>query len=130
MGAGGLWMPFHCDDPRTDRWSLETLNELTRLSSDKSSPAGKLVETLPAVIFSRNRQPTPSWASDMNGKSLDFQNLSIEELYNQSESKRFRLPRKEVMTVTGYTHAWLFQTQIVDTPKMLMVSFDVLMVRL
>ncbi len=121
-------MPFHCDDSRTDRWSLETLDELTRLSSDDCSPAGKLVEKLPAVIFSRNRQPAPSWALDANGTSLDFQNLSIEELYNQSESRRFRLPKKEAIEVAGYTHAWLFQTKIVDTPKMLMVSFDVLMV--
>ncbi|KAL3816279.1 hypothetical protein ACHAXA_008087 [Cyclostephanos tholiformis] len=120
MGAGGLWMPFHCTDSRTDRWSLETLNELTRLSSEKSSPAGKLVETLPAVVFSRNSQSAPSWSAHASGKSLDFKNLSIEDLYKQSESQRFRLPRKEVMKMAGYSHAWLFQTQIVDTPKMLM----------
>ncbi len=119
-------MPFHCDDSRVDRWSLETLNELTELSSEKSSPGGTLVEKLPAVIFSRNWESAPSWAADANSNSLDFQNLSIDDLYNKSKSQRFRLPVGKFMRQAGYSHAWLFQTQIVDTPKMLMVSFDVI----
>lgn len=124
MGAGGLWMPYHCDDSRVDRWSLETLSELTKLSCDKSSPGGTLVEKLPAVTFNRNWESAPSWAVDANSKSLDFQNLSIDDLYNKSKSQRFRLPGEKVMKQAGYSHAWLFKTQIVDTPKMLMVSFD------
>ena len=31
-GAGGLWMPYKCDDPRVDRWAMDTLNDLLPLS--------------------------------------------------------------------------------------------------
>ena len=37
QGAGGLWMPFHCDDPRTDRWSIETLDELYPMGEDPNN---------------------------------------------------------------------------------------------
>ncbi|KAL7537363.1 hypothetical protein ACHAXR_007768 [Thalassiosira sp. AJA248-18] len=132
MGAGGLWMPFHCDDSRTDRWAFETLSELSRLSSNSFSGGSEaqskpghsnasLVEILPAVSFKRNGQSKiPGWALDTRGKSLAFQHVSIEELYARGMCQHFRLPRKDVMEEAEYSHAWLFQTPIVDAPKMLM----------
>lgn len=129
MGAGGLWMPFHCDDARTDGWSFETLFELSSRFLDNSSSrsasidAPPLVETLPAVAFKRDdRSQIPEWATDPRSESLSFQQLSINELYDKSKSQGFRLPKKEVMEGAGYSHAWLFRTPIIDSPKMLMVS--------
>ena len=40
MGAGGLWMPFHCDDPRTGRWAAETLDELFTYETQGQADAG------------------------------------------------------------------------------------------
>jgi len=114
-------MPFHCDDTRTDRWSFETLSELNSLSSNSSS--GDLVEVLPAVAFHRNEDKSsdiPAWATDAKAKSLSFRQLHIDDLYEESKSRKFRLPRKEVMVGAGYSHAWLFHTPIIDAPKMLM----------
>lgn len=118
MGAGGLWMPFHCDDSRTDRWSFETLAELTSLLGHSS-----LVEVLPAVSFKRDgNSQIPGWATDAKSKSLAFRHLSMDELYKESKSQSFRLPRKDAMEEVGYSHAWFFQTPIIDAPKMLTVS--------
>jgi len=123
------------DDSRTDRWSFETLSELNSLSSNSSpgdsevqsksdhSRHGSLVEMLPAVAFKRNGQSQiPDWATDINSKSLSFQHLSIDDLYKESKSRysQFRLPRKDDIEAAGYSHAWLFQTPIIDAPKMLM----------
>lgn len=37
MGAGGLWMPYKSDDPRvSDRWAIETLDELLPLAHKKN----------------------------------------------------------------------------------------------
>ena len=128
MGAGGLWMPFHCDDSRTDRWSFDTLSELSRLSLNSAtggSGSGALVEVLPAVSFKRNdKSQIPEWATDERSKSLAFQHLSIDELYKEGKSQCFRLPGKDVMVEAGYSHAWFFQTPIIDAPKMLMVSHN------
>lgn len=51
QGAGGLWMPFHCDDPRTDRWSIETLDELYKYYNPQqiSNYCGNSVENSPLV---------------------------------------------------------------------------------
>jgi hypothetical protein len=48
--AGGLWMPVHCNDPRTNKWALESLNELFPLGLDDSND---LVEILPVVDLKR-----------------------------------------------------------------------------
>jgi len=132
-------MPFHCDDSRTDRWSFETLSDLITLVSSNSSSGdsvvspkpgridGTLVEIVPAVAFQRDGQSQiPGWATtdDTNSKSLAFQNLSIDELYRESKSQHFRLPRKDWMEKAGYSHAWLFQAPIIDAPKMLTRMLD------
>ena len=113
MGAGGLWMPFHIDDTRTDSWASATLSEL--LKDDK------LVEMLPAVAFKRNQDEIPNWAT---GNALSFQQLSINDLYKESTSQSFRLPRRDVMEDAGYRYAWLFQTPIVNCPKYLVNMLD------
>ena len=130
MGAGGLWMPFHCDDARTDRWAFETLDELLTLDSrdhDKglagtSGACGKsLVEILPAISFKNNRVEAPGWAVKSESARLRFQSLTMDELYDESKSQNFRLPQKEAWEEAGYSHAWLFHAPIVNSPKMLMV---------
>ena len=126
MGAGGLWMPFHCDDSRTDRWSFETLSELMRLSSSGYGSDPSLVEILPAMAFKQSndeQSDVPGWATDPSSKCLEFQQLSVDKLYEESKSRRFRLPSKDVIQNAGYSNAWLFNTPIIDAPKMLMVSY-------
>ncbi|KAL7547464.1 hypothetical protein ACHAWF_010761 [Thalassiosira exigua] len=116
MGAGGLWMPFHCDDERTDRWSFETLSELT----ETSARPGSLVEIVPKVSFQRSDNfPIPSWATDPKSKDIAFQTLTLDDLYTKSKSEKFRLPPKVDIEGAGYTHAWTFQAPIVDSPRML-----------
>lgn len=123
-------MPFHCDDERTDRWAFETLDELLKIASSKNCNGNtvqekSLVEMLPAIAFQRdNLKKIPDWALDSNSKRLGFQYTSIDALYEESKNRRFRLPHKESMTNAGYSHAWLFETPIVDSPKMLMVGVD------
>lgn len=95
MGAGGLWMPFHCNDSRTDGWSFATLRELLRLSKNNSH----YEEILPAIAFKRKQEASPSWAlldtSHEDIKNvLQFKNLTIDELYEESKLKKFRFPRK------------------------------------
>ena len=117
MGAGGLWMPFHCDDTRVDRWAHETLSELLTKEDDG------VVEMLSAVAFKRNQKNAlPNWAT--NNTELLFQQLSINELYKESKSQSFRLPRRDVMVDAGYRYAWLFQTPIVNCPKYLVSMLD------
>ena len=128
MGAGGFWMPFRCDDTRVDRWAFETLHELNGfLSSSSTTTSGgsaapkKLVEQMPAIVFNKDTQSPPSWATD---KSLEFESLTIDDVYARSISQRFRLPMKEVIMGAGYSQAFLYQTWIVDAPNMLMHMLD------
>ena len=123
VGAGGLWMPFHCDDDRTDNWSYDTLDELmsytTKHSVDMTSDK-PLVEVVPAISFKRTPKDPPLWATDPRTNVLGFQTLSMNELYKQRNN--FRLPKRELMDEAGYQHTWLFHTPIVDSPNMLKVS--------
>lgn len=136
MGAGGLWMPFHCDDPRTFRWSVETLDEIWPLAED---PDCDLVEIVPAIKltkehsgpvmedFSKNQyQPRtggstqttrlPSWTQDPR---LEFQHLTVEMLSWQNIVYQLRIPPEQELKEAGYLYAWLFKPPIVNTPKML-----------
>ena len=121
---------------RTDGWSFETLSELTRLSSRSSSDDSglrsksghghheSLVEILPVIAFKRNgHSDIPGWAKDSKSEKLSFQHLSIDDLYKESKALHFRLPSKHMVEEAGYSHAWLFQTPIIDAPKMLTVSY-------
>jgi D-amino-acid oxidase len=133
-------MPFHCDDPRTDRWALETLDELLSVHDPKSSSPH--VEQVPTVVLKRNHHgpnmgdflsddyksgtgansPLPSWSTD---RRLDFQHLTVEMLCWQNRVHRLKLPTQDELTAAGYKHAWLFRPPVVDCPKMLEVSVTV-----
>ena len=139
VGAGGLWMPFRCDDARVDRWALETLDELLSLVDDNKKKNTELVEVVPAVClhrchggptlpeFARNHyesvpgQTTPSkqlpmWTTDPR---LRFQHLSVEMLSWQNTVHRLLIPPQLELLQAGYQHAWFFFTPIVNSPKML-----------
>lgn len=98
----------------------------SRPSSDDSgarSNAGSLVEILPAVSFKKDGlSETPEWAKDAKSKILSFRHLSMDELYKESKSRHFRLPRRDDVEEAGYSHSWLFRAPIIDAPKMLTVS--------
>ena len=126
-------MPFHCDDPRTDRWAIQTLDEIHPLAKDNSP---SLVETVPAVVFRREHcgpttqdfiakdyhkgtggsSPLPSWSTDPR---LVFQHVTVEMLWWQNSVYKLRIPTEDALLRAGYKHAWFFQTPIVNTPKML-----------
>jgi D-amino-acid oxidase len=129
MGAGGLWMPFHCDDERTDRWAFDTLDELmSYVGSGSTGAAGdgtakkSLVEILPAISLKQCRPDPPGWATDPRSRGLNFQTLTIDDLYKESELQNFRLPDRELIGEAGYSYGWLFHPPVVDSPTMLEVS--------
>jgi len=126
-------MPFHCDDPRTDRWAKETLDELYPLGKDTSKSLVELVPTL--ALHSENRGPTtadfvikdktsgkegssqlPSWASDAR---LNFQHMTTEMLWWQNSVNRLKIPSEKELLAAGYNYAWFFIPPIVDCPRML-----------
>ena len=137
VGAGGLWMPFRCDDPRVDRWAIETLDELLLLAKD---PKHKdLVEILPCVQLMRTHsgpsvedfakgkyesklgeatksKVLPEWTTDPRVK---FQHLTVEMLSWQNNVNRLRIPPEQELKEAGYLHAWLFFPPIVNAPRML-----------
>lgn len=120
QGAGGLWMPFHCDDPRTHDWAMETLNELYPLSiDDETSNKNDLVEQVPCVGLKQNHAggDLPAWTSDAR---LEFQHLTAEMLHWQNASLfGYKIPSQQTMLASGYRHAWLWKSPIVNSPKML-----------
>ena len=135
QGAGGLWMPFHCDDPRTDRWAIETLDELHPMGED---PQNELVEHVTTVSLKRNHQgptigdflsdnyqagtggssPLPVWSKDPR---LQFQHVTTHQLCWQNSVLKLLIPTEKELWDAGYENAWLFRPPIVDCPKMLQV---------
>eukprot|EP00934_Nitzschia_sp_Nitz4_P004003 Nitzschia sp. Nitz4//scaffold364_size14896//8962//10095//NITZ4_008910-RA/size14896-processed-gene-0.10-mRNA-1//1//CDS//3329549276//3993//frame0 len=122
QGAGGLWMPFHCDGGLVEKWSIQTLDELLPIATKGYEPkAGELVEIVPSVLFHPDSQPfketfMPKWLQDPR---LKCQHLTTEMLWWQNSVYKLKLPREEILLKAGYTHAWLFETPIVNSPKML-----------
>jgi D-amino-acid oxidase len=132
-------MPFHCDDPRTDRWAIETLHEIFPFAKD---PQNASVEIVPTVFLHRDHQgpaqedfqdidykdgrggknpKLPPWSSDPR---LQFQHLTVEMLSWQNYVYRLRIPTQQQLKDAGYLYSWFFQAPIVDPPKMLMVRID------
>lgn len=121
-------MPFHCDDDRTDRWALETLNELLSLNTTEIVPTvvlkrhhdGPTVDHYKSGSTSANVDsvPLPEWSKH---DGLSFQHLTVEMLWWQNRVHKLRLPSLEQMHEAGYMHAWLFHPPIVDAPRMLEV---------
>ena len=90
VGAGGLWMPYQCNDPRVSGWAMETLDELWKESAAPDST----VELVHAVMLKREHEgpnvqdfiskdykegqggdsPLPEWTTD---RRLDFQHLTV-----------------------------------------------------
>jgi D-amino-acid oxidase len=142
QGAGGLWMPFHCDDPRTDRWAIETLGELHPMTQDRDGTSttttkkNPLVELVPTVVLRRDhggpdmddflhpsyklgtgeKSPLPAWSTDPR---LKFQHLTVEMLWWQNYINKLKIPTQDELVDAGYKHAWFFQAPIVDPPKMM-----------
>uniref|UniRef100_A0A6V2AIS8 FAD dependent oxidoreductase domain-containing protein n=1 Tax=Ditylum brightwellii TaxID=49249 RepID=A0A6V2AIS8_9STRA len=137
MGAGGLWMPFHCDDPRVDSWAASTLDELLLEAKSTDDSA---VEIVPTILLKRYHNgpiienyvvakgsegvenssskvsPLPSWTSDPR---LDFQHLSVEMLSWQNNVHQLRIPSQDDLVNAGYRFCWMFKPPIVDAPKKL-----------
>ena len=135
VGAGGLWMPFHCDDPRVDRWSMETLDELLPIAERKDD----LVEIVPAVTLLRKHSGPQvddfaknTYTSQSGGKTISaalppwtqdsrifFQHMTVEMLTWQNIVHKMRIPSEQVLKEAGYLHAWFFRPPIVNSPAML-----------
>jgi len=133
QGAGGLWMPFHCDDPRTERWALETMDEIYPMAAD---PKNSLVDLRYVLALKRNHEGPntedfvaedyhkgtggksrlPLWSSDERFK---FQNVTMEQVAWQNTIYKLKLPSLSKVQAAGYNHGWFFETPIVDSPKMM-----------
>ena len=135
VGAGGLWMPYHCDDFRVNQWAMETLDELWQEASKQESSA---VEVVHAVVLQRQHNgptvsdfisedyksglggdsPLPEWSNDSR---LEFQHLTAEMLSWQNQIYKLRIPSQKELVKMGYLHAWLFRAPITDAPRKLEV---------
>jgi D-amino-acid oxidase len=136
VGAGGLWMPFHVNDPRASRWATETLDELMPLAHD---PNSNLAEIVPAVVLKRQHagpgvdefatyqykstpgeqmetNTLPEWSSD---KRILFQHLTVEMLSWQNIVNQLLIPPEQELVEAGYKHAYFFHPPIVNAPAML-----------
>jgi len=131
-------MPFHCDDPRTDRWAIETLDELHPMGED---PQNELVEHVTTVSLKRNHQgptigdflsdnyqagtggssPLPVWSKDPR---LQFQHVTTHQLCWQNNVLKLLIPTEKELWDAGYENAWLFRPPIVDCPKMLQAMVE------
>ena len=138
-------MPFHCDDPRTDKWAMQTLDEIHPIAKrsrnllHEGDEAGTNsdqypVEIVPTVVLKRegdqenvnssdgtSYSSLPEWSKDPR---LQFQTLTMEMLWWQNQVLKLRLPGRtaqELIEEYGYRYAWLFNPPIVDCPNMLLV---------
>lgn len=119
QGAGGLWMPFHCDDIRVDDWAFDTLDELFKLHATNFDK--KTVEVVPVIVYKRRYTPQPTWAGR---KVLKFQQLDIDSLYKYGTENNIHLPQREMIEKAGYTFAWLFHAPVADAPNALNAMLD------
>jgi D-amino-acid oxidase len=112
---------------------METLDELYPIAADKNNP---LVQLEYVLSLKRNHDgPTtedfiapdyhkgtggksnlPAWSTDSRFK---FQNMTMEQVAWQNTVYKLKLPSLSKVQAAGYNHAWLFETPIVDSPKMM-----------
>ncbi|GMI26483.1 hypothetical protein TeGR_g2210 [Tetraparma gracilis] len=121
-GAGGLWMPHACADPRVSRWAKRTLADYLRMHAAGDGA----VEMVPAVALldapavrptgdtNTYNQPaggdTPAWAAD---PALNFQSFSTPQLRWQAQVTGAHVP-----AVAGeYGNAWAWRGPVVDAPR-------------
>lgn len=133
QGAGGLWMPYKCDDPRADKWAIETLDEIHPIAADannslvdlrymlslKRKHEGPDTEDMVSEDYHKGlggKSSLPLWSQDPR---FNFQNVALEQVAWQNQIHQLRLPNLSMAQAAGYNHAWFFQTPIVDCPKML-----------
>jgi len=118
-GSGGKWMPTYCSDPRVDRWSIETLDELLLNKSH--------CEITPVVNLRTTNDLTentiPEWSKDSR---LNFQHMNVEMLEWQNRVHKLRFPFTNYKDLVkhGYHYCWLFDSPIVDAPKYLQAMVD------
>jgi D-amino-acid oxidase len=140
MGAGGLWMPFHVNDERVDRWAQETLNELIPICIDPNSNLAEIIPTV--VLFKDHSGPSvsefagnhrneykaepgthtvstalPAWTT-MDDR-IAFQHMTVEMLSWQNIVYRLRIPPEEELLQAGFRHAWVFRPPVVNVTQML-----------
>jgi hypothetical protein len=126
-------MPVYCEDPRVDRWGIQTMDEIYPLAKDAQNP---LVDLRYVLSLKRKHEGPgtmdftgadyhkglggksmlPSWSSDSR---FNFQNMALEQVAWQNQIYQLKLPSLSKAQAAGYNHAWFFQTPIVDCPKML-----------
>lgn len=131
-------MPFHCDDPRTDRWAMETLDELMPFALDKDCDLAEIVPTIslmkehggPAVDdyatstndhSSSSQQSLPAWSRDAR---IQFQHLTVEMLSWQNLVNQLRIPPEQELKDAGYLYAYHFLPPIVNVPRMIQFMLD------
>jgi D-amino-acid oxidase len=141
IGAGGLWMPFHCDDPRIDRWAMETLDELMAFAQEADCDLAEIVPTIslmkehggPAMddysttskdhdsFSNEGHSALPAWTRD---KRIQFQHLTVEMLAWQNLVNRLRIPPEQELKDAGYLYAYHFLPPIINVPKMIQFMLD------
>lgn len=131
-------MPFHCDDARTDRWAMETMEEIYPLAIDANNP---LVTMRHAMVLKQKHEgpdtedfiaddyhkgtggksKLPAWSADGRFK---FQNMTLEQVAWQNNIYKLKLPSLHKIQAARYNHAWFFETPIIDSPKMMEAMLD------
>ncbi|GMH47212.1 hypothetical protein TrLO_g8658 [Triparma laevis f. longispina] len=135
-GAGGLWMPFHCEDVRVEKWAkhqleeyLEMINVEPLLSVPHSSPSpyySQITSLLPSnpppssittkAADTGTYSPTftpPSWATDPR---LNYQTLTMHQLEWQKAVTKIHVPS---VLLDSYSTCHTFSAPIVDSPEIL-----------
>ncbi|KAJ1461458.1 FAD dependent oxidoreductase [Pelagophyceae sp. CCMP2097] len=106
-GAGGLWMPFHCE-PAADvaRWSADSY-DLYLAENDR-----ECIEVLPALhLFAASQPPPPPvWAT----KRIKFESVG-----DHGVEAALRRRGSQAHVPAGYGSAWLWDTVVVDAPRYL-----------
>jgi len=133
QGAGGLWMPFHCDDERTDRWAAHQLKEYhddVNGDINKNCSSSSVIELVPTLSFKQDAAPVtsstdtnsylndhdaPSWALSPGSEVLNFQSFSPSQLKWQSEVTKVHVPD----FAGEYDKAWQWTSPVVDCPRSL-----------
>mmetsp|Transcript_2556 Transcript_2556/g.2888 ORF Transcript_2556/g.2888 Transcript_2556/m.2888 type:complete len:359 (+) Transcript_2556:242-1318(+) len=108
-GAGGLWMPFHCEPMElVNVWSEETLAYLLQLHELGDS----VVEILPAFQFGgTDMENAPKWANHLNG-ALNFKVTATSD-----PSVKEAITSEYILE--NYSKVWKFDTPVINSPKYL-----------
>ncbi|GMH96748.1 hypothetical protein TrST_g2177 [Triparma strigata] len=133
-GAGGLWMPFHCDDERVEKWAKHQLEEYLEMiavqpmlgfNNSSPSPYTQITSLLPSNppstsvksadtgTYVPTTSPPPSWATDPR---LNYQTLNMHQLDWQKDVAKIHVPSA---LLSSYTDCATFEAPIVDSPKIL-----------